>query len=114
MYLARDRQPSEEAKHHLKRLLRVGVEIRGNLTLADDPNPFPNEDRVYRWARETWEALQRENPRAARAFFGEKTPYSRAHFKTAYTIEVDRAGRRAYLDTRIPILDEAVRALSPI
>lgn len=96
----------------LKDQLRKGLGLKGILDAQEDSKPPHTDDPVYHWARATWVALQHQRPLVAKGFFGDKSPYASAYFSTAYGIEVDRVGRRAYLDGRIAILAEAVEPKS--
>jgi hypothetical protein len=101
----------EESKD-LTDLLREGLSLQGALDAQEDSKPPHKDDPVYRWARETWVALQHQRPLVAQAFFGNKSPYGSAYFATAYGVEVDRIGRRAYLAERIATLAAAVEPAS--
>jgi hypothetical protein len=97
-----------EASRDLKHQLREGLRLTGRLDAQEDREMPHKEDPVYHWARATWIALDHQRPIVAKEFFGDKSPYSRPYFATAYGIEVDRIGRRAYLADRIDILSGVV------
>jgi hypothetical protein len=97
-----------EQSRDLKDLLREGLRLKGVLDAQGDSKPHHKDDPVYHWARATWAALQHQRPFVAKDFFGDKSPYGSPYFATAYGIEVDRSGRRAYLDGRIAMLAAAV------
>jgi hypothetical protein len=101
-----------EASRDLKGQLREGLRLTGNLDAQEDRKISHKEDPVYHWARATWVALDHQRPIVAKEFFGDKSPYSRPFFATAYGIEVDRIGRRAYLADRIAILSRVVEPSS--
>jgi hypothetical protein len=95
----------------LKRLLNAGMKLQGLLDASAEVSPrlsLYKGDPVYEWAKETWEALQYENPGAAKAFFGDKAPYHDGYFETAFVLEAENMGRRVYLDSRVAILEKAV------
>jgi hypothetical protein len=97
-----------EASRDLKHQLREGLRLTGRLDAQEDRKMPHTEDPVYRWARATWVALDHQRPIVAKEFFGDKSPYSRPFFATAYGIEVARVGQRAYLADRIAILSRVV------
>ena len=95
----------------LKRLLNAGMKLQGLLDASAEASPrlsLYKSDPVYKWAKEAWEALQYENPSAARAFFGDKAPYHDGYFETGFVLEAEDMGRRAYLDSRVAVLEKAV------
>jgi hypothetical protein len=96
----------------LKRLLREGLRLKGVLDATGENIPLLKEDPIYHWAKATWEALEVDKPMTAKEFFGDKSPYGGPWFGTAYGLEIDRIGRRAYLDSRIQILAEVVESAS--
>lgn len=100
-----------EAKegHNLKPLLNAGFNLQGLLDASEERvRPPFKDDPVYHWAQETWKALQHVNPAAAKVFFGDKTPYLGRFFATAFSLEADEMGHRAYLDSRVAILEKVV------
>ena len=107
------RSDAVEPPRDLKELLREGVQLGGMLEAQPDAKPPHKDDPVYRWARATWLALRHERPLIAKDFFGDKSPHVTAYFATAYGIEVDRIGRRAYLDGRVAILARVIEQGQP-
>jgi hypothetical protein len=103
-----------EESRDLKELLREGLRLQGILDAQEDSKPPHKDDPVCHWARATWVALQHQRPLVAKEFFGGKSPYGSPYFATAYGIEVDRLGRRAYLAGRITLLAEVVEPRSPV
>jgi hypothetical protein len=104
------------AGYDLKLLLNAGLKLQGLLDVSEEVSPrvsLYKGDPVYEWARETWEALQRENPAAAKAIFGDRAPYYDGYFETAFVLEAEHMGRRTYLDDRVAILERAVAASFP-
>ena len=93
-----------------RELLREGIRLRGMLDMRSEPDAkcAAGSDPVYDWTRRTWEALERDEPLTAREFFGDATPYAGGFLITAYGIELEKVGRRAYLDCRITILSSVV------
>ncbi len=98
--------PSPET---LRDLLREGIRLRGTLDMWPEPDAKrpAGDDPVFGWTRRTWEALEREEPMTARKFFGDAAPYAGGFLLTAYGIELEKVGRRAYLDRGITILSSA-------
>lgn len=101
-----------EASRDLKGQLREGLRLKGRLDAQEDRKVPHKEDPVYHWARATWVALEHPRPIVAKEFFGDKSPYGSPFFATAFGIEVDRIGRRAYLADRIAILSRVVEPSS--
>jgi hypothetical protein len=90
--------------------LDEGLALRGRLDMEADPDRKrpAKDDPVYWWALASWKCLRQRDPMLAQQFFGSTAPYSEGYFMTAYAVEVDGGGRRAYLDSRIALLDGAM------
>jgi hypothetical protein len=96
----------------LKRLLTEGYELESTLNGGALPKPEQvADDRLYQWARASWEALREDYPQEAREFFtfgGSQSFYLPGHFMTAYTI-LSSQDRLVYIRPRLRILERVVR-----
>lgn len=81
--------------------------VRLWLTLLEDPEEMVplEEDRVFRWAKETYGLLLRKFPAEADAFLEEENAeLGSPYFATSYSFERKQLGRREYLETRAEIV----------
>jgi hypothetical protein len=96
----------------LRRRLAEVDRLRTWLILSEEPDrklPF-DDDRVYQWAKVTFNLLRTEFPEEADAFMGEDdASLGGAHFGTAYALRRGTMGRTAYLESRAAILRAILR-----
>lgn len=87
--------------------LRELDRVRLWLTLLEDPEEkVPLEDdRVFRWSKDTYELLMRRFPAESDAFMEkENAELGSPYFATTYSFEQKDLGRREYLESRAEIV----------
>ncbi len=97
----------------LKCQLAAVDSVRVWLSLRDDPDDrLPlDEDRVFLWAKATFELLAAEFPEAADKFMGERdAPLGSPYFATAYVLRRNQMGRGEYLESRAATVRRTLEA----
>lgn len=102
----------------LRDALSEGMKLRTRLALESQghregdeivrPDPVPiKEDPLYRWARKTYDLLNRHFPEHADDFYGDGPEVGSGYFMLAFTTEIKgAAGRGGYLERRLALLKE--------
>lgn len=96
----------------LEAQLREVDAVRTWLALREDQDarlPLA-DDRVFQWAKKTYEVIQEAAPAEADAFMGQNhASLGSAYFATAYALRTEQTGRSEYLETRADIVREILR-----
>jgi hypothetical protein len=113
LHLRGGRSPAKHtAREDLEAQLREVDGVRTWLGLREDPDqPLPlAEDRLFQWAKKTYEVIGEAAPAEADAFMGRNhAPLGSAYFATAYALRTEQTGRREFLETRANIVREILR-----
>lgn len=82
--------------------------------VGGDPYPISQDEPLYKWAREAWEAVREDFPVYANEFYGEDYKLGPAHLMLSYAQEVNRDGRGDYLERRIALLKRVIERASSV
>lgn len=105
-------KPAPDPRNELKAALSEVDSVRTWLNLREDPNArLPlDEDRVFQWAKKTYQIIASKYPEDADAFMGESdAELGSPYFALAYGIRRGEMGRDGYLESRAAIVREILR-----
>lgn len=106
----------------LRAVLARGIELR-TYVLLEGAGAYENEEGkvvggdsyritqhepLFKWAREAWEVVRKHFPEYAKEFYGEDYKLGSPYLMYAFSREVNREGRDAYLERLIALLERII------
>jgi hypothetical protein len=88
--------------------VEAGMRLRARVVVEPDSPPPLSEDRLYQWARRSYQVLLREGVLEADEFYGEDPSLGPAYFGLAFSFATSDLGRARYLETRLDLLKRAL------
>jgi hypothetical protein len=95
-------------EQRLSAAVEAGMRLRTRVILEPDNPPPLSEDRLYQWARRSYQVMLQDGVLEADEFYGEDPSLGPAYFGLAFALATGDLGRARYLETRLDLVKKAL------
>ncbi len=99
-------------EQRLSAAVEAGMQLRTRVVLEPDNPPPLSEDRLYQWARRSYQVMLQDGVLEADEFYGEDPSLGPAYFGLAFALATADLGRGRYLATRLDLVKRALARYS--